>query len=565
MADTSKITVNNITYNIKDSVARDHIANRLNPHNVTKAQVGLGNVDNTSDANKAVFESRLLWGGTNIAGDISPIDAAMSNIHSANRAAFANPAGIIIEFSNDGGSTWTDYGASDTSKIQLVSGIETAYFIGKHTTNNTVTVNDKLRITVNASTCGFYTNLKKILINVSTNGAGGAYVELQKSYKGTETSWSSSVRYSVSGWSGWNSIPCSGSFGGGSNQTGNMANIRLTFGITSKGSSSYTNSLSVQALQFLGTTYWGYHSEMAKSGHLYSYDAEQNASFPAQITAKQFNGTATNASKVNNHTVNSDVPSGAKFTDTTYSAATTSADGLMSTSDKKAVDREFFRMLPKGGTHIPAKADLNSIEYIKVGNYYNSLTAESGTIKNIPTNSAFMMYVLSPLSETYDNESTAQWVYRLRIFVEYTGNKIFVQTVFSGATAGTFTYDPWVKMTNSNDLIALSKIINDHIANKSNPHGVTKAQVGLGSVANLDQSKAIKSITRSGTTFTATALDGTKTTFTQQDTNTTYGVATSSADGLMSKSDKVKLDGIDPSAITKWKLDGEILVSPSAS
>lgn len=33
--------------------------------------------------------------------------------------------------------------------------------------------------------------------------------------------------------------------------------------------------------------------------------------------------TATNATKVNNHTVNADVPSGAKFTDTTYTASTT--------------------------------------------------------------------------------------------------------------------------------------------------------------------------------------------------------------------------------------------------
>lgn len=131
--------------------------------------------------------------------------------------------------------------------------------------------------------------------------------------------------------------------------------------------------------------------------------------------------------------------------------------------------------------------------------------------------------------------------------------------------------------------------ISAHTSNKSNPHGVTKSQVGLGSVANIDQSKAIKSITRSGTTFTATALDGTKTTFDQQDSNTTYGnmkgastsaagsaglapapaagaanrylrsdgtwavppdsnttygVATSSANGLMSASDKSKLDGI---------------------
>lgn len=51
---------------------------------------------------------------------------------------------------------------------------------------------------------------------------------------------------------------------------------------------------------------------------------------------------------------------------------------------------------------------------------------------------------------------------------------------------------------------------------------LTAANIGLANVANLDQSKAIKSITRSGTTFTYTCLDGTTGTFTQQDNNTTY-------------------------------------------
>lgn len=98
----------------------------------------------------------------------------------------------------------------------------------------------------------------------------------------------------------------------------------------------------------------------------------------------------------------------------------------------------------------------------------------------------------------------------------------------------------------------------NHISNKSNPHGVTKSQVGLGSVANYDQSKAIKSITRSGTTFTATALDGTTFTFTQQDNNTTYGVATQNANGLMSAADKTKLDSLSTtsvSAITNSEID----------
>lgn len=45
-----------------------------------------------------------------------------------------------------------------------------------------------------------------------------------------------------------------------------------------------------------------------------------------------------NSSTVNGHTVNANVPSGAKFTDTTYSVATQSANGLMSAADKKKLD-----------------------------------------------------------------------------------------------------------------------------------------------------------------------------------------------------------------------------------
>ena len=45
-----------------------------------------------------------------------------------------------------------------------------------------------------------------------------------------------------------------------------------------------------------------------------------------------------NATTVNDHTVESDVPANAKFTDTTYNVATTSANGLMSSTDKSKLD-----------------------------------------------------------------------------------------------------------------------------------------------------------------------------------------------------------------------------------
>ena len=48
-----KVDVRNGDATIKDSLDA-HIGNRNNPHSVTKAKIGLGNVDNTSDAQKSV-------------------------------------------------------------------------------------------------------------------------------------------------------------------------------------------------------------------------------------------------------------------------------------------------------------------------------------------------------------------------------------------------------------------------------------------------------------------------------------------------------------------------------
>ena len=41
---------------------------------------------------------------------------------------------------------------------------------------------------------------------------------------------------------------------------------------------------------------------------------------------------------INRHTVEADVPANATFTDTTYSVATTTSNGLMSATDKSRLD-----------------------------------------------------------------------------------------------------------------------------------------------------------------------------------------------------------------------------------
>jgi hypothetical protein len=247
-----------------------------------------------------VKEAYLSWGGKNISGGVSPIDAASSNIHSANRFAFAKPAGITIEYSTNG-STYSTYSTTDSAKVNLVSGIGSTYYIGAR--SSATTVNDKLRITLNATNMGLYTRLKKLLINITTNYSTGSNVIIEKAMKGSESTYTTVGTYQISGWSGWNSIPIDAAFGGGNTQTYNIANIRLTFGITGVNSEQTSNALTITDIIGIGDTYWSYPSTMAKTGHIYSYDSSQNTTFPANVTANTFIGalsgnatTATTAS-----------------------------------------------------------------------------------------------------------------------------------------------------------------------------------------------------------------------------------------------------------------------------
>ena len=240
----------------------------------------------------SVYGSYLSWGGQNIVGDISPIDAAMSYLHSANRAQFSKPAGITIEYSNDSGSTWTDYGASDITKTSLVSGKDISLLLGKPD-SGAAPITSQLRITINANKCGFYTNLKSVLIYYRTEGTAGNRVMVERANIGSETNFTSTIgTYDITGWSGWNSLPLAiGAFGGSaSSQCGAL---RFTFSFTNTAPNARPGVL---GMMFLGTTYWATPSNMAHTGHLYSWDVNQNAIFPAGITATSFNGPASSVS-----------------------------------------------------------------------------------------------------------------------------------------------------------------------------------------------------------------------------------------------------------------------------
>lgn len=97
----------------------------------------------------------------------------------------------------------------------------------------------------------------------------------------------------------------------------------------------------------------------------------------------------------------------------------------------------------------------------------------------------------------------------------------------------------WTRSFKSNRWSSWTALVRttDTIASATN---ATKAtQDSAGQTINATY---VKSVTASGRTVTVTKGNGTTSTFTTQDT--TYSVATQSADGLMSSADKRKLDGL---------------------
>lgn len=248
-------------------------------------------------------EESLTWGGPNITGNVSPIGAALSSEHSANRIAYLNPAAIQIEYTTNGGSTWTDSGYSDTEKMWLCtgsSGIAIGQSKAGYSSSTALTTNHWTRITLTGQDGTHqyvYTSPRKLLVNMSTAMAIDCIIEYKTGASGASWQTFNTTPYRVSGWSGWNDIPLIlGTFGGGSTQTGNNWYLRFTFKVADTRTDNYKGYAQVYGLRLFGATDWGSASSnngkgpFSSTGHLYSYDVNANATFPAQVTATQFNG-----------------------------------------------------------------------------------------------------------------------------------------------------------------------------------------------------------------------------------------------------------------------------------
>lgn len=215
----------------------------------------------------------------------------MSYQHNGNKLQFAKPAGIIVEYSNDGGATWVDYGLSDAQKTQFVSGIGASLILGKRfdSVSSSISSNDQLRITLIAHKCGVYTSPKTILFNATTGGQfQSGKVKIEIALRGSVDNFSTVLgTYEWTGGSAWNSIPITvTTFGGSDAQTTNYGALRFTFYTDKPISSSPWGAPQILDMMLFGLGNWTSPSIMARTGHIYSWTDNQNAIFPAWIDAK---------------------------------------------------------------------------------------------------------------------------------------------------------------------------------------------------------------------------------------------------------------------------------------
>lgn len=111
-----QLQVNNNLTSANENL-QDHLLDKDNPHEVTKAQVGLGNVDNTSDLDKPISTATQ-----------NALDTKQPNLVSGQNIKTINSVSVVgsgdIDFKTINGQELTGTGTIDFRPIQDVNGVE---------------------------------------------------------------------------------------------------------------------------------------------------------------------------------------------------------------------------------------------------------------------------------------------------------------------------------------------------------------------------------------------------------------------------------------------------------
>ena len=193
----------------------------------------------------------MQWGGANNnEGNLSPIESLLMD--SANRLTFGNAGGVSVEYSTNGGSTWKPY-TERTDYEKLLYPVADAVFClgGSNSTDRATTLNDMLRITINAKGVGRYLGgIRKMLIYGGTRNARSLNVvlEARRATAGVEGGGNNAFEQvgalTYDGWPAWGAISLNDSFFGTWNtattyNNGSVIEYRLTFSVNSVAYTTY--------------------------------------------------------------------------------------------------------------------------------------------------------------------------------------------------------------------------------------------------------------------------------------------------------------------------------------
>lgn len=465
--------------------------------------------------------SSISGGNVNYSGYAGPIESAHIDVLRANRLAFLPASGVKVEYSVDGGTTWVDYGATDDQKASLFAmrmGSAASFYTGKHTKAAECTTKDQLRITV--TPVDRYASVNMLYLWVSVAGTS-ATVNISRSTIGAKETFTD-VRTDVpiSGWSGPNEIRFSGgTFGGGSTQTSNAYAYRFTF----KNKADGKGSVSVMDIRMYGPSAWGVPNSMMEKDHIYNWDVNQNVQFPAQVTATKFNGSSTGVvdyGDSNGSTIKVGYQGAGLTKDNLKHIAGYAKDGNQTVI--KDVDRgvlqSWLNLNEMINTQLTTSSSTPSDNDFYISQYAGG-GATTTTYHRRPI-SALWNYIKSKADAVYSAKSHTHTKSQITDFPASLKNPTALTIQTNGAIAA--TYDG-----------SAAKIVN-----------ITKSNIGLGNVDNTaDANKSVKYATSAGN---ASKVNNHTVNIdvpaNAKFTDTTYGMATASSNGLMSSTDKTKLD-----------------------
>ena len=242
----------------------------------------------------------------NSAGFTRPVHKFIRSLR-PNKLAFTLPANIAIEYSTDSGSNWTSFGYTDAEKAGpfLSRHFGGAIAIGPASSaERTTSMQTRVTITNDGRDCF----IDQFYIWMSTNGHGTT-VDIQYTTQSAKTTWVNwRTNVGLGGWSGPNIINVSELRYGVI-----LYQIRFIFKITSIHADYKTSRGTVYDIQAYGTmACWTSKNNMMMHDSLFTWDYEQNAAFPANVSATKFIGplqgnadTATTAAKLGTSTIGS--------------------------------------------------------------------------------------------------------------------------------------------------------------------------------------------------------------------------------------------------------------------